>query len=297
VVTIPVVRGTQGTTPALCPAGSFVYEFSNSKPGLQYLKIPARTRQNGAAPHTLFFMYDFYVDQSFVPFAVNYKMVYFHTNGYSGSWLMPMVSDGQSTPYSDGYQYGYHPGVYNTRMQGVRCGVSGVQCPNGSATYLDLPLRQFDIWAGPNVALGGSFPEPLVTSFPLVADRWIRVAVKLEVRTSNYELMSIWIGDENRPMTLMIDEMEYALSDGIRSVTARQEAIDGPDSVSSIDIDWASSGNKLYKPVGCTPVAYVRGVYEDSDPCIRTHYMRNLIIMKDPGDVKIADWLSRAVIR
>jgi hypothetical protein len=119
----------------------------------------------------------------------------------------------------------------------------------------------------------------------------------LEVRSSNYELMSVWIGDENRPMTLQVDEMEYALSDGIRSVTARQVAIDGPDSVTSIDIDWASSGNELFKPAFCNPVTYVPGTYEDSDPCIRTHYMRNLIIMKDPGDVKIADWLSRAVIR
>lgn len=113
-------------------------------------------------------------------------------NGWRGS-------PGSNIPICAGYDPSKHIGAFFVRIYN--------NAYAGAASWADSGGGR----VGPNVT-NPEFLSPMRGTFCITADRWNRVWVQVSHVANDYDLVSLWIADEQREPVLVIDKLQISIT-------------------------------------------------------------------------------------
>ena len=266
---ISVDRAQYGSAEGSCPAGSPVYSGGSDSPVRVRLQLDTKPGN-----HTYLIFVDHYFTSSFMGLTFNHKSYYMYDAG-GGLWLLPEYGyNGGGAVYNKaaGFDKARHVAVPGWRHDAKQC--------EGAACH-DYSLLSYSTggWVGGGFK-AGSYPTPIAGALAFKPNTWIRLIIKLEQRSGDYDYVTTWVGDEHTTPVKMLDRMPITLADGVKA----GKDLGSPDGLSDVLLGWDTSSNANARGPNCDLSKYVIGDYEDLN-CNLALYVRNFIVLEDPPDV------------
>lgn len=237
--TVEVKRGTHNTSAAAHASGAKLMVTSNSLKS--QVRVPLLTTDG----HEYFFVWDAYWTDSYVGAGrFNHKAFQFSSGGQGGDsiWLEPQVS--YSPGRSDCFDAQTHVATFQVRSYNQLGGAANWSLTDGNS-------------------LGPAMTEkyPMAPNVPhcLEPNTWVRFFMRLQQRANDYDIVDLWVADENRDPVQVLKGAQVSVRPDGRY----------PNQIGKFWIEFNSSGDDLTRLDQRDLVAYVR----------------NFVALQDPGSI------------